>query len=869
MRAGSICGTSSEGRRSGAAWRCGSNLEEICRQSSNKFHKDCSSASSYSSFRRLSRQRRAAAPILIPIHGCAGRRRRNFGKEQDNGYHRDLRQRRPHGNRRQSRQFDHNQPQRSRDHSGQRWRCGRSGGTATVANTTLIQAFGQGGNDTITLNEANGALPAANLFGGTGDDTLTGGSGADQLFGQGDNDTLLGKGGNDLLFGGDGNDTLTGGDGDDQVFGQAGNDRMIWNPGDDTDIFEGGADTDTAEVNGGNGAETFTITANGARVRFDRVDPAPFSIDIGTTENLILNANGGDDVITAGNGLATLIKLTIDGGAGNDTITGGDGADTLLGGDGNDTVIGGRGNDVALLGAGDDVFIWNPGDGSDTVEGQAGVDTLDFRGANIAENINISANGERVLFSRDVANITMDLNGVEKIAFSALGGADKVTVNDLTHTGVTEVDIDLSAGGVGDGSADTVVVNATDGNDTIQVLGSGTAVTVTGLAALVNIAGSEGANDALVLKSGAGDDIISGATLPAGTTKLTIDAGAGNDSIVGSQGADTLIGGDGNDTVTGGRGDDVALLGAGDDVFIWNPGDGSDTVEGQAGVDTLDFRGANIAENINISANGERVLFSRDVANITMDLNGVEKIAFSALGGADKVTVNDLSGTDVTVVDIDLAGAGSVGDGQIDEVTVNGTQSADTITLFTSSNSLFVAGIPAIVQVLHAESTDQVIIKGGDGADTIFAAGAASPGLTLDGGNGNDLLIGGFGNDVLMGGAGIDFMIGGFGPDTFSFSGATLASLDTGVGANRDVILDFSGDIIDLHQIDANLNIAADQAFSFIGTNAFTAAGQVRFFADGAGNTIVEGNVDNDLHADFQIELQGFTGQLQAGDFVL
>ena len=508
------------------------------------------------------------------------------------------------------------------------------GGTATVANTTLIQAFGQGGNDTITLNEANGALPAANLFGGTGDDTLTGGSGADQLFGQGDNDTLLGKGGNDLLFGGDGNDTLTGGDGDDQVFGQAGNDRMIWNPGDDTDIFEGGADTDTAEVNGGNGAETFTITANGARVRFDRVDPAPFSIDIGTTENLILNANGGDDVITAGNGLATLIKLTIDGGAGNDTITGGDGADTLIGGDGNDTVTGGRGDDVALLGAGDDVFIWNPGDGSDTVEGQAGVDTLDFRGANIAENINISANGERVLFSRDVANITMDLNGVEKIAFSALGGADTVTVNDLTYTGVTEVDIDLSAGGVGDGSADTVVVNATDGNDTIQVLGSGTAVTVTGLAALVNIAGSEGANDALVLKSGAGDDIISGATLPAGTTKLTIDAGAGNDSIVGSQGADTLIGGDGNDTVTGGRGDDVALLGAGDDVFIWNPGDGSDTVEGQAGVDTLDFRGANIAENINISANGKRGAVSRDIANITIDLNGVEKIAFSALGGA-------------------------------------------------------------------------------------------------------------------------------------------------------------------------------------------------------------------------------------------
>src|SRR5919112_1217590 len=147
------------------------------------------------------------------------------------------------------------------------------GGTPTVGNTSLIQAFGLGGNDTISLNEANGALPRANLFGGAGNDTVTGGSGADQLFGQADNDTLLGKGGADFLLGGSGNDTLTGGDADDQVFGEAGNDRLIWNPGDDSDLFEGGADFDTAEVNGGNGAETFTLTANGARVRFDRVDP--------------------------------------------------------------------------------------------------------------------------------------------------------------------------------------------------------------------------------------------------------------------------------------------------------------------------------------------------------------------------------------------------------------------------------------------------------------------------------------------------------------------------------------------------------------------------------------------------------------------
>src|SRR5215469_15687159 len=167
-----------------------------------------------------------------------------------------------------------------------------NGGIPTVANTNLINVFGQAGDDIITLDEAHGALPAADLFGGAGNDTITGGSGNDQLFGQDGNDTLIGKGGNDLLFGGAGDDTLTGGDGDDQVFGQAGDDRMIWNPGDDTDLNEGGDGTDTVEVNGGNGSEQFAATANGTRVRFDRVTPAPFSIDIGTSEKLVLNANG-------------------------------------------------------------------------------------------------------------------------------------------------------------------------------------------------------------------------------------------------------------------------------------------------------------------------------------------------------------------------------------------------------------------------------------------------------------------------------------------------------------------------------------------------------------------------------------------------
>jgi Ca2+-binding RTX toxin-like protein len=649
------------------------------------------------------------------------------------------------------------------------------GGKSTVANTKLIQLFGLGGNDNLSLNEANGALPNANIFGGTGNDTLTGGSGNDQLFGESGNDTLLGKGGADLLFGGAGNDVLTGGTGNDQVFGQSGNDRLIWNPGEGSDLNEGGAGNDTVEVNGGNGSENFTVAANGTRVRFDRVSPAPFSLDIGTTENLVVNMNGGDDSFTAGNGLASLIAITVDGGAGNDSITGGDGNDVLIGGDGNDLIDGGRGNDVALMGAGDDTFVWNPGDGSDTVEGQAGSDTMLFNGSNANENINLSANGSRARLTRDVGNIVMDTNGVEQVDVNALGGADTITVGDLTGTGISQVNLDLAStpgSGTGDGQADTVILNGTNSADNVQVAGAGTSFSVSGLPAFVAVSGSEGTNDQLAVNTLGGNDTINASALPAGVVQLTVDAGAGNDQIIGSQGADVLIGGDGNDSVNGGRGNDVAFLGAGDDTFVWNPGDGSDTVEGQSGFDTMLFNGSNASENIDISANGQRVRFFRDVANVTMDLNGVEGIDFNALGGADTITVNDLTGTDVTQVNLDLAsppGSGT-GDGQADSVIVDGTNGADAIAVAGSQSGITVAGLAAAVHISGSEaSLDQLTVNALGGDDTVDASALQANAIALseNGGDGADILIGSQGNDLVNGGRGNDVALMGAGDDTF------------------------------------------------------------------------------------------------------
>jgi Ca2+-binding RTX toxin-like protein len=637
------------------------------------------------------------------------------------------------------------------------------GGTATVANTALIQIFGGDGNDNLALDEANGPLPAADLFGGAGNDTLTGGSGNDRLFGQSGDDTLLGKGGNDQLFGGDGNDTLIGGPGNDQVFGQAGNDVMIWNPGDGSALNEGGDGIDTVEINGGNASETFTVTANGTRVRFDRTNPAPFTLDIGTSENLILNANGGDDVVTAGNGLASLIALTVDGGPGNDVITGGDGNDVLIGGDGNDTINGGRGNDTLIGGNGNDTFVWNPGDGSDVVEGQGGQDTLQFNGSNANENMDLSANGSRLRLFRDVGNVTMDVNGVEQVNVAALGGADTVVVNDLSGTDVTLVNIDLAgaAGSTGDGQADAIIVNGTAAADSFTISGAASTAVVVGPSATLNITHAEAANDSLRVNGLGGNDMLDAFSLQAGVIALTLDGGAGDDILIGSMG---------NDIVIGGTGNDVAFLGEGDDVFVWNPGDNSDTVEGQGGHDTLQFNGANVDEKMDLSANGSRLRLTRDVGNVTMDVDGVEQVNVVALGGADTITVHDLSGTAVTRVNIDLsspAGSG-MGDGAVDTVIVMGTNGADVVTVAGDASSTDVHGLAAAVHITGADAgKDQLIIRALAGDDVVNAVGLKATGmqLTADGGDGDDILIGGEGNDTLLGGAGDDVLIGGPGLD--------------------------------------------------------------------------------------------------------
>jgi Ca2+-binding RTX toxin-like protein len=262
-----------------------------------------------------------------------------------------------------------------------------------------------------------------------------------------------------------------------------------------------------------------------------------------------------------------------------------------------------------------------------------------------------------------------------------------------------------------------------------------------------------------------GDD-----TLIGGSGADTLNGGDGNDNLVGGSGDETLIGGDGNDAVDGNQGADMALLGAGNDRFTWDPGDGSDVVEGQADHDAMTFNGANIAEQFDVSANVNRVRFFRNVGNITMDLNGVEDIDANALGGADQLTVGKLAGTDLKAIKTDLAGSGGTADdGSPDQVIVNGTNGPDAITATGSAGNVSVTGLPARIDVTHAQAAqDQLAINALAGDDVVNGSGLAADAIQLhaDGGDGNDVLTGGAGADTLLGGAGDDVLNGGPGVDT-------------------------------------------------------------------------------------------------------
>ena len=151
-----------------------------------------------------------------------------------------------------------------------------------------------------------------------------------------------------------------------------------------------------------------------------------------------------------------------------------------------------------------------------------------------------------------------------------------------------------------------------------------------------------------------------------------------------------------------------------------------------------------------------------------MDLNDVEGIDFNALGGADIVVVNDLSGTDVVEVNTNLAVNGA-GDAQPDNVTVTGTNGDDVAFVVGDAAGTSVLGLAAQVNITGAETAnDRLTVNALAGDDVVEASALAATAiqLTANGGDDADILVGGDGNDVLNGGNGDDVLVGGPGIDT-------------------------------------------------------------------------------------------------------
>jgi Ca2+-binding RTX toxin-like protein len=271
---------------------------------------------------------------------------------------------------------------------------------------------------------------------------------------------------------------------------------------------------DTLTVTGTNAADVLALRLaagqpNTLQVDFGDDGAAEFSFDRTTFSKIDVSLRSGNDQyrVDQVNGVFADEAITVDGGNGNDTMNGGDGNEVFYGGNGADTADGNRGADTGFMGNGSDTFRWDPGDGSDIVEGENGTDTLDFNGAPGVENMALSPNGTRSLFFRDAGNIRMDMNEVERLDLTALGGADTVTIDDMSGTGFRRADVDLTDPAGSPGGVDTVTVNGTANADRVRVNADGAQVQVKGLATQVNLIGSEVA-DQLKINTLDGEDVV-------------------------------------------------------------------------------------------------------------------------------------------------------------------------------------------------------------------------------------------------------------------------------------------------------------------------------------------------------------------------
>lgn len=719
-----------------------------------------------------------------------------------------------------------------------------------------------------------------------GADTITGSSGDDVI----DGDGTLGTGGtvdgNDIIYGGDGNDIISGGSRN----GYSGNDTFYGGNGDDTFLT-----IITPQVDryyGGQGYDRILATENGARV----------VVGSGPTVNGMLdsieeiNANGFTGMAVeiqsyySGSGwLSQNVNLSgvtlvgdvrIIGSAGNDTVTATNGNDIIRGEGGNDTLNGGLGDDTFLVNgtsAGADAF--HGGDGFDVVEALSNNTVIGISAISGVERIS-AGNFTGVYIGGGAGNDTINVSGIELVGIGSIRGGNG---NDVI-TGTSAGDIiwgeggnDTLNGGAGDDifyASDADMIDGGDGFDVLVAQANNASIGVTGFINLERIS-ANGFTGVYVTGSTGNDTLNFSAIELVGIG--SIRGGNGNDDITATAGNDVLWGDAGNDTLNGGEGNDTFMFtssGSGFDVIIG--GAGTDTIQAYSSSAVIGLTAISGVEVIT-SAGYSGVYVSGSTANDTLDFTGVTLSGITSIrGGNGDDTITGSSGNDTLFGE---AGNDTLigGDGndtfQFYTTTggfdfIDGGTGTDTIQAIGSSTMIGLAGFSGI-ETITSSGYSGVYISGTASNDTLDFTGVTLTGIaSIRGGAGNDSLIGWSANDTLMGEDGQDTLTGGAGNDIFDFDAIGQST----VGAGADVITDFTvgADRVDLSTIDANAATAGNQAFTWIGSAAFSnVSGQLRYDdVSTPGMTKIFGDVNGDGVADFEIDLVG-TVTLSATDFVL
>lgn len=287
-----------------------------------------------------------------------------------------------------------------------------------------------------------------------------------------------------------------------------------------------------------------------------------------------------------------------------------------------------------------------------------------------------------------------------------------------------------------------------------------------------------------------------------------------------------------------------------------------------------DTDGNNVYDVVVTASNGI-LTDSQALAVHVADANEAPTITSNGGGDTANLTVNENTSFVTTMTSTDPEGTPRA-------YTIAGGEDAAKFVIDHDTGALSFASGPNFEAPADADGNNvyQVVISASDNvfSDTqaifvrvanvadglvLIGTGAAN---TLTGSTAEDTLSGLAGRDTLIGGAGADTLIGGIGADLFQFKALT----DSTVSA-PDFIADFSiaeGDRIALSALDANVNRPANQAFTFIGTSAFTGVAGQLHYTQSDGDTFVSGDVNGDKVADFMIQLDQMLN-LSASNFIL